>query len=504
MRFVSKAITSFIIVVMLLVVGVSVNAENATKDPRQGVTLEDAAMLRTAMEDLLQRGEYEAAIPFALEILAIMEKVQGPDHADTARALSDLGLVYMVAHQPELARSAYERALGIFDAVLGPDHEDTIFCREGLLALYDSDIYMSEEALAVAEPLYEAYKSALGVTDPKTVEMGLKIASKKIDIDEWETGLQMLQEIMSGMDAALGPDHQDTIKCRETILADLENRDGDGWKQDILEVAGQLYATYARTLGATDPRTVEMGLKVASNRLDAEDWETGLAIFHELESNMDEVFGPDHPDTIKCREAILNSLEIWYKCKDVNKRLNERLKVAKHLHEAYVKTLGKTDPATILMSKKIARIYIESDANDLALQLYLDSVSDLEADLGPTHERTIEALYFLADQYERMGDESLCIDTLVRIIQGLRQAYGADYYKVPEIMVRLGGKYSGMGEYEKALSMYEQALAIWENSSISYDVEILDLLFPLHEAYKALNDPRAQEVLERIKQMRGY
>ncbi|MBK7219476.1 MAG: tetratricopeptide repeat protein [Candidatus Promineofilum sp.] len=70
-------------------------------------------------------GDLAGARPAYERALAIVERILGPEHPDTAGSLNNLG--YLLQAQGDLAgaRPYYERALAIRERVLGPEHPAT-------------------------------------------------------------------------------------------------------------------------------------------------------------------------------------------------------------------------------------------------------------------------------------------------------------------------------------------------------------------------------------------
>src|SRR5260221_433450 len=66
-------------------------------------------------------GDPAGAQPMMEHVLAIRERLLGPDHPETAEALNNLGFQRRMQGDNEAARSLYERALAIRERTLGPD-----------------------------------------------------------------------------------------------------------------------------------------------------------------------------------------------------------------------------------------------------------------------------------------------------------------------------------------------------------------------------------------------
>jgi tetratricopeptide (TPR) repeat protein len=63
------------------------------------------------LHDLLEQGDYAAALPVANQLLALRLLHFGPGHEDTANAANYCGLIHLQLGNFGVALSAYQRAL---------------------------------------------------------------------------------------------------------------------------------------------------------------------------------------------------------------------------------------------------------------------------------------------------------------------------------------------------------------------------------------------------------
>jgi len=68
----------------------------------------------------------------------MMEKLLGPEHPDTLKAMYDHGCVYADSRRHRAAQFLFSRTLGIQVRVLGAGHPDTVETAKSLAALYDA------------------------------------------------------------------------------------------------------------------------------------------------------------------------------------------------------------------------------------------------------------------------------------------------------------------------------------------------------------------------------
>src|SRR5580693_6802385 len=110
---------------------------------------DDPKALNQQVNQLIEQEKYQEAIPIAQRALEVAKRVRGPQRAETAVALNDLGFLYKKIGGYSKAVPLYQEALRICQEILGPEHPDTASNLNDLAALYQD---MGE--YAKAEPLY--------------------------------------------------------------------------------------------------------------------------------------------------------------------------------------------------------------------------------------------------------------------------------------------------------------------------------------------------------------
>src|ERR1700677_1064021 len=93
---------------------------------------DEASTLSQQMKELYRAGKYQEALPLAQKSLALREKEFGPDDANVAMPLNDLGTIHYNLGQYPVAELLYKRALAIREKTLGPDHEEVATLRKNL------------------------------------------------------------------------------------------------------------------------------------------------------------------------------------------------------------------------------------------------------------------------------------------------------------------------------------------------------------------------------------
>lgn len=104
---------------------------------------DEAGTLTRQMKQLYRAGKYTEALPLAQKSLALREKEFGPDDANVAMPLNDLGTIHYNLGQYAVAEPLYKRALAIREKTLGPDHAEVAMMLNNL-----GDLYRAEERYA--------------------------------------------------------------------------------------------------------------------------------------------------------------------------------------------------------------------------------------------------------------------------------------------------------------------------------------------------------------------
>ena len=86
----------------------------------------DTALALTNLAQLYwAQGQYAQALPLLQRALAIREKALGPEHVDTGQSLHNLARTHHALGQHAEAMAYYQRSLAIREKALGPEHPDT-------------------------------------------------------------------------------------------------------------------------------------------------------------------------------------------------------------------------------------------------------------------------------------------------------------------------------------------------------------------------------------------
>lgn len=153
-------------VVLFLISSLLVLSRGATG---QDSSVEEARQLNRRALELSSAGRYEAALPLAERVLALMEQARGPGHPEVAIAVNNLAELYRLKGDYARAEPLYLRALAIQEKLADTGQAALATTLSNLAELYkDQGNYVRAEplqhrALAIREKVFGRDHSAVAI-----------------------------------------------------------------------------------------------------------------------------------------------------------------------------------------------------------------------------------------------------------------------------------------------------------------------------------------------------
>ena len=97
---------------------------------------DDLKALDQQVNQLIEQGKYQEAIPIEESVVEVAKRVRGSEHPETAEALTNLGLIFQIIGDFAKAEPPLQEALRIRQKVFGPEHPYTTFSLDNLGSLY--------------------------------------------------------------------------------------------------------------------------------------------------------------------------------------------------------------------------------------------------------------------------------------------------------------------------------------------------------------------------------
>ncbi len=168
--------------------------------------LDIATSLNNLGLTLYYLGKYEPALEMQERALAVRQKLLGPEHPHVANSLTNLGLVLWKMGRLEEAREAHARTLALREKVLGPEHLEVAGALNNL-ALVLGELGRYEEALATHQRALALWEKTLG---PEHADVALSLnnlGDTYEALGRYEEARRMHERALALRRKVLGPEH---------------------------------------------------------------------------------------------------------------------------------------------------------------------------------------------------------------------------------------------------------------------------------------------------------
>ena len=170
--------------------------------------------------------------PLAESMVELCSNHLGPDHVDTARALTNLARVAVAQRERDVAEPALHRALAIQERALGPDHPDTALT----LAVLGGCL-QGHGDYAAAEPLFRralgVRERVLGPEHPLTLGTLDNLAYLVTELGRMDEAERLSRRVLAVRERTLGADAPGTASAL-TALGEVLARKGDALAAETL------------------------------------------------------------------------------------------------------------------------------------------------------------------------------------------------------------------------------------------------------------------------------
>jgi tetratricopeptide (TPR) repeat protein len=417
--------------------------------PRSFAQDSNPDVLSRQFHKLYQEGRYQEAIPLAEKLVAITQRMLGPDQPDTAISLNNLAALYYQMGAYQKAEPLYRQALQIWKKALGPQHPETAIGLNNL-----AELYRKMGAYQKAEPLYQQAlqirQKALGPQHPETA-IGLNnLAELYRKMGAYQKAEPLFEQALQIRQKALGPEHPKTAESLSNLAA-LYSDMGDYAKAEPLYQ--QALRINQKALGPEDPATAMCLDNLGNLYFRMGDYAKAEPLYQQARQILQQVLGPEHPDA-----AInLNNLGRLYD--DMGDYAKAEPLFQQSL-QIRTKALGLEDPATALGLDNLGELYFHMGAYKKAEPLFQQALQICRKALGPEHPDTATSLNNLAALYFEMGEYAKAGPLYQEALRVTQDVVGTDHPATGISLNNLAHLYFTMGEYAKAEPFFQQALRI--------------------------------------------
>lgn len=350
--------------------------------------LQEFRRLNEKSEELHRKGHYAEAIPLAVRSLAILEKVLGPDHIDTAASLQKLALLYQNTGAYDKALPLVQRALAIQKKVFGKDHTVTAESLSQLAMVYQNTGAYNK-ALLLYQRSLSIWEKTLGKDHPDTAPNLNNLAMLYQDMGEYNKALPLVQRALAIREKALGKDHADTAESLSHLAMLYQDM---GAYDKALPLVQRALAIYEKVQGPEHPDTAESLNNLAMLYQDIGAYDKALPLVQRALPIHEKAQGPEHTVTA----WSLRNLAELYRTTREHDKAEPLFQRALAIRE---KALGSNHPGTAISLNDLALLYQDTGSYDKALPLFQRAVTIQEKALGKTHPDLTKSLINLAWLY---------------------------------------------------------------------------------------------------------
>ncbi len=242
---------------------------------------------------LESQGDLAGARPYYERALAIREKVLGPDHHHTAVSLNNLGNLLRAQGDLAGARQYQERALAICEKALGSNHPSTAVCLNNL------GLLLKEQGnVAGARPYYERalaiHEKVLGSQHPDTAASLNNLGALLDSQGDLAGARSHYERALDIHEKLFGPDHPETALSLGNLGSLLKAQGEFAGARPYYE---RSLAIREQVLGLNHPDTATSLNNLGSLLQDQGDLAGAGPYYERALAIREKMLGPDHPDT---------------------------------------------------------------------------------------------------------------------------------------------------------------------------------------------------------------
>ena len=413
-------------------------------------SVEAAYLLHNTASYLDDRARYGEAEPLYQRALAISERLQGPDHPNTASNLNNLAVLYMNHGKYEQAEPLLQRAVAIRERVLGRDHPDTAQSFDNLATLY------YQWKFEQAEPFYQRAlairERVLGPDHPDTAQSLDNLATLYSHQGKFEQAEPLHQRALAIRERVLGPDHPDTARSLNNLAVLYSNQGKFEQAKSLLQRA---LSNRERVLGPDHPDTAQSLDNLASIYKEQGKYKQAESLHQRALAINERVLGPDHPNTAR---KLSNLASLYVR----QGKYEQAESLCRRALAIYERMLGPDHPNTAIGLNNLALFYADRGEYEQAELLLQRALAIYERVLEPDHPVSARSLDSLALLYAKQGKYEQAEPFFQRALAIRERVLKPDHPDTASSLDSLALLYAKQGKYEQAEPLYQRALAIRE------------------------------------------
>jgi len=358
---------------------------------------------------LYHQGEHDKALHYSQRVLAICEKVLGPQHISTSRAIFNVAQSYRMIGDYSTAQELYERSLAIKEKVIGLESPDVDECIAAL-----NEVYCNSGNEGKAE--------------------------------------ELRKRVLEIREKALGPCHEGTLLALSE-LSTLYGYIGNPSKHR--ELSEYHLELTKKTFGLNTSATAASLCNLAWSYSRVSDHVGASKLYEQALAMQNKILGSEHPETL----SSLGSVATCYSNMGDNTKAQKLFQRALELTE---KVQGSWHKDTAEAIRNLAWVYTETGDYSKARELAQRSLKIDEKRLGPTNVILNLSLTLLAE-IEFLECNYAKAKELQQRVLDLAEKSGFGNGEVDSALEQLVYICRNMGDLGSAQSFASRAAAVTEH-----------------------------------------
>ncbi|KAG2486242.1 hypothetical protein HYH03_015067 [Edaphochlamys debaryana] len=396
-------------------------------------------------------GRYEEAELLCRQALELRQRVLGPEHPDTIRAIGISAGCISSRGRYEEAELLCRQALELYQRVLGPEHPDTIRS-----IVMSANCISSRGRYEEAELLYsqalELQQRVLGPEHPNTITSINNLANCIISRGQYEEAELLCRQALELRQRVLGPEHPDTISSINSLANCISSR---GRYEDAELLYSQALELQQRVLGPEHPNTITSINNLANCIISRGQYEEAELLCRQALELRQRVLGPDHPNTI----TSINNLA---SCISDSGLVEEAEPLFRQALELDQRVLGPDHPNTITSINNLASCISNCGRYEEAEPLFRQALELDQRVLGPDHPNTITSINNLASCISNCGRYEEAEPLFRQALELCQRVLGPEHPDTISSINNLASCISNCGRYEEAEPLFRQALELYQ------------------------------------------
>lgn len=339
-----------------------------------------------------EMGEYEAAEAIFREALAMRQGLYGDEHEDVATVMNNLGVLLFRRGSIEESESLLRTSLECRRRLFGDDHEQVANSLNNL-ALILTRSARAGEAIPLFRESLDIDRRQRGSDHPNVATTMGNLATALHHVGEDDEAQQLMRDAVAAQQRIYGDKHKNVAVALNNfalILAD------SGQEEEAERLYRRSLAIDCEIRGDEHPSLATTATNLANLLVQQGKWQEGETWYRKALAIRSARLGEDHADTLISKYLLAGVLIE-----------NEDWESARLLLEAAIESVPRATLPTGWYAGRfkwrfgVCMTHLGHFTE--AETALLDAYAILSQQLGPEHERTIDAAQALVECYEASG-----------------------------------------------------------------------------------------------------